>query len=194
MVVTNAHTECNEFFMSRIGKKTIPLPLGVTVEVSGSVVRVKGPRGSLSRVLHETIGADIMDGNIVITPRRSMKKTEALWGLTRALVANMVEGVAKGFEKKLDFEGIGYRAALEGTTLVLQLGFSHPVRVEAPAGIAFSVERNTITIGGIDCELVGQVSAGIRKLKPPEPYKGKGIRYRGEVIRRKAGKKASTGA
>ncbi len=180
--------------MSRIGKKTIPLPPGVTVEVSGSAVRVTGPKGTLSRVLHEAIGASVAEGIITIAPRRQMKKTAALWGLTRALVANMVEGVAKGFEKKLDFEGIGYRAALEGTTLVLQLGFSHPVRVEAPSGVAFSVERSTITVAGIDREAVGQVSAGIRKLKPPEPYKGKGIRYRGEVIRRKAGKKASTGA
>ena len=180
--------------MSRIGKKPIPLPPGVTVEMSGSAMQVKGPKGTLSRVLHEAIGASVMGSIVTIAPRQQMKKTMALWGLTRSLVANMVEGVAKGFEKKLDFEGIGYRAALEGTTLVLQLGFSHPVRIEAPAGIVFSVERNTITIAGIDRESVGQMSAGIRKLKPPEPYKGKGIRYRGEIIRRKAGKKASTGA
>jgi large subunit ribosomal protein L6 len=150
--------------MSRIGKKTIPLPPGVTVEVSGSVVTVKGPKGSLSRVLHETIGVDRADGSIGITPRRHTKKTAALWGLTRALVANMVEGVARGFEKKLDFEGIGYRAVLEGTTLVLQLGFSHPVRIGAPVGIVFSVERNTITIAGVDCELVGQTSARREKV------------------------------
>ena len=133
------------------------------------------------------------DGVVIIFPREnSSKKAPAIWGLTRTLIANMIFGVTSGFEKVLEFEGIGYRVALEGSTLVMQLGFSHPVRFEAPKGIAFTVQKNTITVTGINKELVGEVAARIRALKRPEPYKGKGIHYRGEVIRRKSGKKAVT--
>lgn len=177
--------------MSRIGKKPIPVPPEVTVHVADIHVSVKGPKGELKRDIHRDVSAEIKDNTVIITPRNlASKKVAALWGLTRSLIANMVAGVTIGFEKVLEFEGIGYRVNLEGTTLVMQLGFSHPVRVEAPKGITYAVQKNTITISGIDKELVGEIAARIRALKKPEPYKGKGIRYRGEVIRRKAGKKA----
>ncbi len=176
--------------MSRIGKKPISMPEGVTANIAGNVFSVKGPKGELKRVLHLDLGVEIKDKEIVVVLVKKTKKSPALWGLFRSLIANMVEGVAKGFEKKLEFEGIGYRVVLEGDTLVLQLGFSHPVRFKAPAGIQLFVEKNVIRISGIDKELVGETAACIRALKPPEPYKGKGIRYQGEVIRRKAGKKA----
>ena len=177
--------------MSRIGKKIIDIPSGVTVSVAGLDVSVKGPKGELRRTIHSDMDAVLSDGRIAVSPRKgASKKAPAIWGLTRSLIANMVAGVSQGFEKVLEFEGIGFRAALEGPALVMQLGFSHPVRIEAPGGIAFAVQKNTITISGIDKELVGEVAARIRALKKPEPYKGKGIRYRGEVIRRKAGKKA----
>ena len=176
--------------MSRIGKKPIPIPPGVSVSVKDSLVFVRGPKGELSRTLHPDIGMEIADGYLNIVPKRETKQVPALWGLFRSLVANMVEGVMHGFEKKLEFEGIGFRAVLEGDTLVMQLGFSHPVRVRAPTGIALKVEKNVITVSGINKELVGEIAAAIRNLKPPEPYKGKGIHYWGEVIRRKAGKKA----
>jgi len=176
--------------MSRVGKKPILIPKDVTVNVADFEISVKGPKGEISRKLHRDIGADVREGTITLAPIRETKKTPALWGLFRSLVANMVEGVTNGYEKKLELEGIGYRANLEGDTLLMQLGFSHPVRFKAPQGIAFKVEKNLITVSGINKELVGEVSAMIRNLKPPEPYKGKGIHYRGEVIRRKAGKKA----
>lgn len=179
--------------MSRIGKKLIMIPSGVTVNVADLLVSVKGPKGELRLGLHSDMKAEVKDGAVIIIPHaHGSKKAPAIWGLSRTLVANMVTGVTMGFEKVLEFEGIGYRVALEGSTLVMQLGFSHPVRFEAPIGIAFAVQKNSITISGINKELVGEVAARIRALKPPEPYKGKGIRYRGEVIRRKAGKKAVT--
>lgn len=180
--------------MSRIGKKPIPIPPGVTVAVTDNSVSVQGPKGELKRVLHPDIRAGIVEGQILIEPYRKSKRASALWGLSRALAANMVEGVAKGFEKKLEFEGIGYRAMVEGDNLVMQLGFSHPVRFKIPEGIRITVEKNVITVLGIDKELVGETAARIRALKPPEPYKGKGIRYQGEVIKRKAGKKAIAAA
>lgn len=170
------------------------VPFGVTVAVAGASITVKGPKGELRRDLHPDIGAEALDGKIVLTPLRQTKKTSALWGLSRTLVANMVEGVTAGFEKKLEFEGIGFRVALEGDTLVWSLGFSHPVRFKAPARIQFKVEKNQISVAGISKELVGETAARIRNLKPPEPYKGKGIRYKGEIIRRKAGKKAVASA
>lgn len=176
--------------VSRIGKKPIQIPPGVTVTVSGSSVSVKGPKGELKRELHPDVVAEVKEGELLISPKRETKRTSALWGLFRSLVANMVEGVTSGFEKKLEFEGIGFKASVEGSALVFQLGFSHPIRFEAPEGIKFAVEKNTITVSGIDKELVGEITARVRGLKPPEPYKGKGIRYKGEVIRRKAGKKA----
>lgn len=180
--------------MSRIGKKPIPIPSGVTVTIQGNLAMVRGPKGELKRDIHSDIALEVGDNTVLLNPRRETKKTSALWGLSRTLVANMVEGVTKGFEKKLEIEGIGYRVALEGDTLVFQLGFSHPVRFKAPEGISFKVEKNTITVSGMHKESVGETTAKIRSLKPPEPYKGKGIRYRGEVVRRKAGKKATASA
>lgn len=180
--------------MSRIGKKPITVPQGVNIAFTEFEVSVKGAKGELKRMLPPYMGLKLEENILTVVPRRETKKTSALWGLTRSLVANMVAGVTAGFEKKLDFEGVGYRANVEGDMLVLQLGFSHPVRFKAPQGIKFSVEKNAITVSGIDKELVGDIAAQVRRLRPPEPYKGKGIRYRGEVIRRKAGKKAVASA
>lgn len=178
--------------MSRIGKQPIPIPEKVTVTVDHNVVTVKGPRGELRRMLHPEIRAAV-NGNLVeLTPAFEKKKTSALWGLERALLANMILGVAEGFERRLEIEGVGYRAQLAGAdTLALSLGFSHPVEVKAPSGIVFKVEKNVIIVSGIDKALVGQIAANIRAKRPPEPYKGKGIHYLGEMIRRKAGKKAA---
>lgn len=180
--------------MSRIGKKPIEIPQGVNVASTDFDVLVKGPKGELKRILPFGFSLKTEEKNIIVVPTRETKKTSALWGLTRSLVANMVAGVTNGYEKKLEFEGVGYRALVEGDTLVMQLGFSHPVRFKAPAGIKFTVEKNTITVAGIDKELVGNTAATVRRLRPPEPYKGKGIHYKGEVIRRKAGKKATASA
>ncbi len=180
--------------MSRIGKQPIALPEGVSVAEAGGTVTVTGPKGTLSLILRPEVGLSFEGKSVCVLPVRATRKTPAYWGLTRSLLARMVEGVSRGFQRKLEIEGIGYRAALEGASLALALGFSHPVRVAAPEGIAFSVEKNVITVSGIDPVLVGDVAAGIRRLRPPEPYKGKGIRYAGEIIRRKSGKKAvSTG-
>lgn len=176
--------------MSRIGKKQINIPEKVTAETTGGFVVVKGPKGELKRPLPSSFKVEIKDGTITLSPEQNHKKIPALWGLYRSLIANMVEGVDKGFEKKLEFEGIGFRAVVEGDSLVMQLGFSHPVRLKAPSGVKFTVEKNTITVNGFDKELVGDTAAQVRRLKPVEPYKGKGIRYKGEVVRRKAGKKA----
>lgn len=180
--------------MSRIGKKPIPIPEGVTVTVGGNLITLKGPKGELKREIHPDVQVAAEEKEIKVSIKRKSRKSAALWGLFRTLLANLVEGVTKGFEKKLEFEGIGFRAALEGNTLVMQLGFSHPVRFEAPDGVKFSVEKNVITVSGMDKELVGNTAAKIRALRLPEPYKGKGIRYQGEVIRRKAGKKAVAAA
>ncbi len=180
--------------MSRIGKKPIEIPSGVVVTVDGQHVLVKGPKGEISRQIRPEVKIEMADNRLVLSPAADTKKTRAFWGLTRALLAHAVEGVSKGFEKRLEIEGIGYRAALEGKDLVFQLGFSHPVRFPAPLGIEFKVEKNVITLSGFNKEVVGETAAKIRALKKPEPYKGKGIRYQGEVIRRKAGKKATTGA
>ncbi|MBI3631074.1 MAG: 50S ribosomal protein L6 [Candidatus Sungbacteria bacterium] len=180
--------------MSRIGEKPIMIPSGVTVNVSAGRIVVKGSKGELVRVCHPEIEIRMEDGRLVVVARRNNLKNSALWGLWRSLVANMVEGVASGFEKKLEIEGVGYRAALEGDTLVLQVGFSHPVRVSIPAEISLKVEKNVMTVSGADKQKVGEMAARIRALKKPEPYKGKGIRYQGETIRRKAGKKAVASA
>ena len=179
--------------MSRIGKQPIKIPTGVTVEMDHSFIVVKGSKGTLERSIHPTIKAEIKDNAIIVVPAIESKRSSALWGLTRTLIANMIAGVSNGFEKQLEFEGIGYRVSQEGNSLVMQLGFSHPVRFAAPAGITLGVQKNIISISGIDKEHVGTIAARIRSLKPPEPYKGKGIRYRGEVIRRKAGKKSASG-
>lgn len=189
--------------MSRIGKKPISIPEGVTATVTGNLISIKGPKGELTKVIHSDIAVGVIvlgeeeksKSEIVVTSKRaSSKKSSALQGLTRSLIANMVDGVSRGFEKKLEFEGIGYRALVEGDTLVMQLGFSHPVKLKAPSHIKLSVEKNVIIVSGFDKEEVGQVASRIRAQKPPEPYKGKGIRYQGEIIRRKAGKKAVASA
>lgn len=178
--------------MSRIGKKPIIIPQGVEAKIEDNKVIVKGPRGELRREVRPEIEIEMKEGKILLSLQKEAKKTKSFWGLTRTLISNMVKGVVDGYEKKLEIQGVGYRANVEGENLVLQLGFSHPVRVEKSEGIKFLVEKNIITVSGIDKELVGQIAAKIRRIKPPEPYKGKGIRYLGEVVRRKAGKKVVT--
>lgn len=164
------------------------------MRLEGNSVSVKGPKGELKRMIAPEIKLEMKDNQMILTANDKVKKTVALWGLSRALIFNMVEGVAKGFEKKLELEGVGYKVVSQGKDLVLSLGFSHTVDFKAPAGIDFKVEKNSITVSGINKELVGQVAADIRDLRRPEPYKGKGIHYTGEIIRRKAGKKAVKGA
>jgi len=176
--------------MSRIGKKTILIPEGVEVKIEGNVVTIKGPKGELQKEVRPEIRVEVKEGRVSLNPQIETKKTNALWGLTRALLFNMIKGVTEGYEKKLEIEGLGFRALLEGNDLVLYVGFTHPVKIKAPGGIKFSVEKNIITVSGIDREIVSQTAANIRKVRPAEPYKGKGIRYLGEVIRRKVGKKA----
>ncbi|MFP3882655.1 MAG: 50S ribosomal protein L6 [Actinomycetota bacterium] len=175
--------------MSRIGNKPLDLPDGVDIEVKGSAVKVKGSKGELNRTFHERIGFDINDGVITVTRPDDTRESRALHGLSRKLLANMVHGVSDGFSKELEIQGVGYRATLKGRDLELLVGYSHPVTVEAPEGITFEVpEQTRVIVSGIDKELVGQVAADVRKVRPPEPYKGKGIRYVGEYVRRKAGK------
>ncbi len=176
--------------MSRIGRLPVTIPAGVQVNVQGSNVHVKGPKGELQRTFSPLIEI-ALDNNQVILKRNSDKPEErALHGTTRAVIANMVQGVSAGFTTALEVEGVGYRAEMDGKTLVLNVGYSHPVRVEPPAGITFEVDQKTrqIKVMGYDRELVGQTAAEIRRVRPPEPYHGKGIRYAGEKIRRKAGK------
>lgn len=180
--------------MSRIGKMPVALPKGVNISIDGSTVKVKGPKGELSQTFHPDMTIKQEDGSIVVqTPEDPAYN--AMHGLTRALLNNMVKGVSEGFVKTLEIEGVGYRGELQGKNLVLALGFSHPVPVEAPVGITFSVDKSqrVITIEGPDKQVVGQVAANIRSLRPPEPYKGKGIRYQGEKVRRKAGKAGKAG-
>jgi large subunit ribosomal protein L6 len=176
--------------MSRIGKKPIVLPKGVTVDIKANTVKVKGPKGELSRTLSAGVSVTLENGELVVARESDMRQIRALHGTTRALLNNMVTGVSTGFTKTLQVEGVGYRAELKGKQLVMALGFSHPITVEPPAGIAFGVDEKTrsITINGADRELVGQVAADIRAWRPPEPYKGKGLRYLGERVKRKAGK------
>lgn len=175
--------------MSRIGKKPISLPKGVEIKLEDNIVTVKGPRGELSQRLPAEIGLNISDEEILITRPSDAKKHRAYHGLSRALVANMVEGVTKGFEKKLELVGVGYRAQMQGSKLSLTVGFSHPIIIDAPEGIEFEAPTVTkITVKGIDKQLVGNTAAHIRAIRKPEPYKGKGIKYENEVIRRKAGK------
>lgn len=177
--------------MSRIGKKPILIPEGVEVKIEGKRVIVKGPKGELSQEIRPEIEVRLKEGKIFVSPLIEGKKTKALWGLTRALLFNKVEGTVREFEKKLEIEGIGFKAALEGENLSLSVGFSRPVKLTAVPGIKFSIEKNIITISGADKMLVGHIAGKIRKIKPAEPYKGKGIKYVGEVIRRKLGKKAA---
>ena len=175
--------------MSRIGKSPIPLPEKVAVTLQGLSVTVKGPKGELSRTLPEGVSISQVENTIVVTPDSEKRKSRERHGLCRSLVANMVEGVSKGFTRRLEIVGVGSRAQVKGKTLVVNAGFSHPVEVVPPAGITFAVENNTnVIVSGPDKELVGNEAAKIRAIRPPEPYKGKGIKYQGEHIMRKAGK------
>ena len=176
--------------MSRIGKQPIIIPDGVEMEVKENEISVKGPKGELSYSLGPRFYAEVRNREVFVIPKVRIGNWKAEWGLTRSLLFNMVEGVSQGFEKKLELHGVGYRARLEGKDLVLELGFSHPVIFPASPGVEFSIDKNVITVSGIDKQRVGQTAAQIRIKKKPEPYKAKGIRYQGEVIRRKAGKKA----
>ena len=179
--------------MSRIGKNPVSIPSGVTAEISGNSVKIKGPKGELEQVFPALVEIKKDGENLVVTPKDNSKTASAMWGLSRSLLANMVEGVTKSFEKKLIITGVGYKVAMKGKDLELQLGFSHPINVKAPSGIEFEVDpkKNTIVVRGIDKQIVGEVAANIRKWCKPEPYKGKGIAYEGEYIPRKAGKSAT---
>ncbi|MBI2633786.1 MAG: 50S ribosomal protein L6 [Parcubacteria group bacterium] len=176
--------------MSKVGKKSIPVPPNVTIEIEGNRLKVKGPKGELEHEFHRDFSFLLASGELHVLPPEKMKKeTPALWGTNRAIAANMVKGVSEGFSKELEFEGIGFRAETDGKELRLFVGFTHPVKLAIPEGLSVSVTKNVINISGSDAYKVGEFAAMIRKAKPPEPYKGTGIRYRGEVIRRKAGKK-----
>jgi large subunit ribosomal protein L6 len=176
--------------MSRIGKKAISIPAGVTVTLDGQKVTVKGPKGELSWTVVDEIAVSQEEGGLRFTPHNDSQRSRSMWGLSRTLVANMVQGVTQGYEEKLELVGVGYRAAMKGRALSMQLGFSHDVDVPAPDGITFATPRQTeVVITGIDKQLVGEMAARIRKIRPPEPYKGKGVRYAGEKVRRKEGKK-----
>ena len=177
--------------MSRIGRAPIPIPDGVSVDITGQRVVVTGPRGELRHTVVEPIRVAEQDGTIVVTRPTDRGPHRALHGLSRSLVANMVHGVKDGFERQLEIVGVGYRAQLRGQSLELAVGFSHPVTIEPPEGISFEVPAPTqVTVRGIDKQAVGEIAAQIRAVRPPEPYKGKGIRYAGEVVRRKVGKRA----
>jgi large subunit ribosomal protein L6 len=175
--------------MSRIGKLPIPVPAGVEVKIDGQVVEVKGPKGTLTHTVPAPIAVALEESTVVVTRPNDERLARSLHGLTRTLIANNIQGVTEGFTKGLEIVGTGYRVAAKGSALEFALGYSHPITVEPPAGISFSVDGNTkITVHGIDKQAVGEVAANIRKLRKPEPYKGKGVRYAGEVVRRKAGK------
>jgi large subunit ribosomal protein L6 len=176
--------------VSRIGRMPVVVPDNVQVEVKGSYVHVKGPKGELQRTFSPLIGIKLEQGQVIVTRDSDTPKERALHGTTRAVIANMVHGVSSGFEVVLEIEGVGYRAEINGKNLVLNLGFSHPIEVEPPEGVSFETDAKTrqIKVMGYNKEVVGQVAADIRKLRPPEPYHGKGLRYAGEYIRRKAGK------
>jgi len=189
--------------MSRIGKQLIKVPQGVEIKITQGTIQVKGSKGELSFTLPSEIKVEVKENNILVLPKiriskysykpetaEQTKKTKALWGLTRSLIFNMVKGVTEGFEKRLEIQGVGYKALMQGNKLVMHLGFSHPIEVESPENINFKIEKNMIIVSGIDKQKVGQMAAKIRSFKKPEPYKGKGIRYEGEKVRRKAGKKA----
>ncbi len=182
--------------MSRIGRMPVPVPKGVQVNIEGSQVTIKGPKGKLSRSFNPDIKISLQDGQLVVTRPTDNRQHRALHGLTRALLANMVTGVTEGYRKDLVVEGIGYRAEMRGDNLVLYLGFSHPVEIAPPPGITFGIETRgkTIVVDGIDKELVGEIAARVRRVRPPEVYKGKGIRYVGEHVRQKAGKAGKVAA
>lgn len=176
--------------MSRIGKYPVEVPSGVSIALSGQDITVKGPKGELSRRLNDNVAITQEENKIVVKPRSESRMARAIWATTRTVISNMVTGVSKGYTKNLEIKGVGYRAAMQGQTLVLQLGYSHEVRYDVPKGISVAVEKQTeLAISGIDKELVGQVAAEIREWRKPEPYKGKGVRYQGEYIAMKEGKK-----
>jgi large subunit ribosomal protein L6 len=175
--------------MSRIGKRPIPLPKNVTVTIDNQHVAVKGPKGELSRILPAEVEIVQEDGTVLVNRRNDSRVARQRHGLSRTLVANMVEGVSQGFQRRLEIQGVGYRAQVQGRNLVLSVGYSHPVQIEPPDGVQLAVENNTnVIVSGINKEIVGNIAARIRAVRPPEPYKGKGIRYAGEFVRRKAGK------
>jgi large subunit ribosomal protein L6 len=176
--------------MSRIGKKPVPVPSGVTANVEGQTVKMKGPKGALSFLVPDEVSVKLEDGKVKVDPRNETKRARSMWGTSRTMVANLVTGVTKGFERKLEITGVGYRAAVQGKNLQLALGYSHDVVFPIPEGIQIVTPKPTeITITGIDSQKVGQVAAEIRSFRPPEPYKGKGVKYAGEYIFRKEGKK-----
>ena len=176
--------------MSRIGKKPVPVPSGVTADVEGQTVKIKGPKGTLQIVLPDDVAVKVDSGAVKVDPRNETKRARAMWGTSRTLVSNLITGVTKGFERKLEITGVGYRAALQGKNLQIALGYSHDVVYPIPEGIAIATPKPTeIVVTGIDKQKVGQVAAEIRAFRPPEPYKGKGVKYAGEYIFRKEGKK-----
>jgi len=174
--------------MSRVGRKPIPVPPGVEVTAAQETVEVKGPKGWLKQSVHRLIQVENASGTILVSRTTESRLARSLHGLTRTLIANMITGVTQGYKKELEINGVGYRAQVQGKNLTLQLGYSHPIVVPVPDGIHFEVEKNRVIVGGIDKHLVGQVAANLRALRPPEPYKGKGIKYVEEKIRRKEGK------
>jgi large subunit ribosomal protein L6 len=176
--------------MSRIGKYPVEIPSGVSISLSGQDITVKGPKGELQRRLNDNVAVTQEENMLVVKPRSESRMARAIWATTRTVVNNMVTGVSKGFTKNLEIKGVGYRAAMQGQTLVLQLGYSHEIRYDVPKGVTIAVEKQTeLAVSGIDKELVGQVAAEIREWRKPEPYKGKGVRYQGEYIAMKEGKK-----
>ncbi len=176
--------------MSRVGKKPIPVPERTKLTFNSGMLTVEGPKGTLSRRIHPEVGLDLGDEQVLVTVSRNDKKTKALWGTTRAQVANMITGVSSGFERVLEINGIGYRAELKGNSIELHLGYSHPINFDLPEGIDAKVDKATIRLSGIDKELIGFAASSIRRMRPPEPYKGKGVKYAEEQIQRKAGKTA----
>jgi large subunit ribosomal protein L6 len=181
--------------VSRIGKRPVPIPAGVAVSVAGREVSVKGPKGELKRLVHPEMSVAVEGPQVTVGRPSEATRHKALHGLTRTLIRNMIEGVSRGYSKTLEIHGVGYKAEPQAAGLKLTVGFSHPVEFKAPAGIKFSVDSNTvIRVDGVDKELVGQVASELRKVRPPEPYQGKGIRYQGEHVRRKAGKTGATAA
>ena len=180
--------------MSKIGKLPIAILSGITVKLDAKTVKVSGPKGELSLKLPNGIDTEVKDNQLLVKSKIDTKRERSLYGTTRSLLANIFTGVNSGWKKQLELVGTGYRAEVAGDTLVLTVGFSHPVKLKAPTGISFKVDKGMITVEGIDKELVGQISANVRGVQPPEPYKGKGIKYVDEVVRRKAGKAAKTAA
>lgn len=176
--------------MSRIGKKPVPVPAGVTANISGQTVEVKGPKGTLAFTATDDVTITLADGSVSVAPRGTSKRARQQWGMSRSMIENLVTGVTKGFRKELEIQGVGYRAAMQGNVLKLSLGYSHEVNFDVPKGVTVTTPKQTeIVVEGIDPQLVGQVAANIREWRGPEPYKGKGIRYKGEFIFRKEGKK-----